>query len=181
MPKAKARGFVTRGEVKVERMPWGPYEWLSRSDIVDTEQLLMARVRLVKGQGHDFHRHPGMEEAIYILEGQAEQWIGDEMKILGPGEVAHIPRNVVHATFHHSTGPLRFLMVLGPAKFKGPALVDASGEEPWVSLRSRKGQLEKRSPVGRLAPRERRTDTADARLAPSVKARRRRKSSKRSK
>ena len=135
MLKRKTLGFVTHNETKVEWLPWGPHEWLARKDIVDTEQLLMARVRVRSGQGHGFHRHPAMEELIYVLEGEAEQWIGEERRVLRPGEAAHIPRNVVHATFCLGSTPLRYLLVLGPAEFKGLAIEDVSGEEPWASIR----------------------------------------------
>ena len=32
--------------------------------------------------------------------------------------------------------PVKFLAVLGPAKFDGPALIDVSLEEPWRSLKT---------------------------------------------
>ena len=112
---AKERRFVTRREMKVERLPWGPHDWLSRPDIVDAEQLLLVRVHMPKGKLQDFHRHPSMEEIIYVLEGKAEQWVGEEMKMLGPGEMAHVPMDVTHATCNAGPGALRFLSVLGPA------------------------------------------------------------------
>jgi quercetin dioxygenase-like cupin family protein len=126
--------------MKVERLPWGPHDWLSRPDIVDAEQLLLVRVHMPKGKAHAFHRHPHMEEIIYILEGKAEQWVDREKRILSPGDIAHIPRDVVHGTYNVGTGVLRFLAVLGPAKFKGPALVDMSQEEPWASMRDSTGR-----------------------------------------
>ncbi|MCZ6793272.1 MAG: cupin domain-containing protein [Planctomycetota bacterium] len=173
MPKSRTRGFVTRSEVKVERMPWGPYEWLTRADIVDTEQLLVARVQLRKGQGHGFHRHPSMEEVIYVLDGKAEQWIGDEMRVLGTGDVAHVARDVVHATFNHGNGILRYLMVMGPAKFQGPALVDASSEEPWVSIRDQRRIAAKRKSASRRSSRSKRSE--GARLASGEQASRRKR------
>ena len=27
------------------------------------------------GKCHDFHRHPGQEEVIYVIEGSIEQWV----------------------------------------------------------------------------------------------------------
>lgn len=135
---AKAKRFVTRAEMKVERLPWGPHDWLSRPDIVDAEQLLLVRVHMGKGKGHAFHRHPSMEEIIYVLAGKAEQWVGKEMRLLGPGDVAHIPRDEVHGTYNAGSGVLRLLSVLGPARCKGPALVDMSQQEPWSSIRDGK-------------------------------------------
>jgi quercetin dioxygenase-like cupin family protein len=140
MPKARApkRYFVTRKEAKVERLPWGPHDWLSRPDIVDTEHLLMVRVNMPKGQAQEFHKQPSMEEVIYILEGKAEQWVGNNRRVLGPGDMAHIPQGAVHATFNIGRGVLRYLSVFGPASFRGPALIDVSGQEPWVTLRKKR-------------------------------------------
>lgn len=130
-----ARRFVTAAEKIVEELPWGPHDWLCRPDIVEAEKLLLVRVHMPPGQAHRFHRHPEMEEIIYVLEGTAEQWVEREKRLLGPGEMAHIPVNVVHGTYNAGAGTLRFLAILSPAKFTGPALIDVSGEEPWRSLR----------------------------------------------
>jgi quercetin dioxygenase-like cupin family protein len=127
--------FVTAGEMKVEQLPWGPHDWLCRPDIVEAEQLLLVRVHMPPGQAHQFHRHPEMEEIIYVLEGTAEQWVDREKKLLGPGEMAHIPRDVVHGTYHAGSGTLRFLAILSPARIQGPTLIDMSQEEPWNSMR----------------------------------------------
>lgn len=127
--------FVDSNNMVVEQLPWGPHEWLSRPDIVDAEQLLLVRVRMPVGQAHAFHRHPEMEEIIYILEGEAEQWVDREMRILRPGEAAHIPKDVVHGTYNHGSTPLVFLAILSPAKVQGPMLIDMSQEEPWKSIR----------------------------------------------
>jgi quercetin dioxygenase-like cupin family protein len=127
--------FVTAAEMKVEQFPWGPHDWLCRPDVVDAEKLLLVRVHMPPGQGHAFHHHPEQEEIIYVIEGTAEQWVERESRRLGPGEMAHIPTGLVHATYNPGPGTLHFLAILSPGKISGPALVDVSGEEPWCSLR----------------------------------------------
>jgi quercetin dioxygenase-like cupin family protein len=141
--KAKTRRFVTRREMVVERLPWGPHDWLCRPDIVEAEKLLLVRVHMPPGKGHAFHRHPAMEEIIYVVSGKAEQWVDREKRILGPGDMAHIPVNVVHGTYNAGRGTLRFLAILSPAKFKGPPLIDMSGSGPWKSLRNGNGSRSK--------------------------------------
>jgi quercetin dioxygenase-like cupin family protein len=132
---ATATRFVTAANMIVEQLPWGPHEWLCRPDIVAAEQLLLVRVRMPPGKGHEFHRHPEMEEIIYVEQGRAEQWVDREQRILGPGESAHIPINVVHGTYNAGDSTLVFLAILSPAKIQGPALIDMSQEEPWKSIR----------------------------------------------
>jgi quercetin dioxygenase-like cupin family protein len=128
--------FVTDVEMEVEGSPWGPHEWLCRPPLTDAEGLLMVRVRMPAGKAHQFHRHPEMEEIIYVLSGTAEQWVGQDRRVLGPGEMAHIPRDVVHGTYNAGTDALVFLAILSPAKFSGPALVDVHTEEPWRTLKT---------------------------------------------
>lgn len=128
--------FVSGPDVEIEELPWGPHEWLVREGITESEHLMLVRVRMPAGEAHQFHRHPHMEEALYYLEGKAEQWVGQEKRILGPGDVAHVPMNEVHGTYNIFDAPVTFLAILGPAKFEGPALIDVSQDEPWRSLKT---------------------------------------------
>lgn len=127
--------FVTDAECEVEELPWGPHEWLARPGLVAAEKLLLVRVTMPAGKAHAFHRHPEMEEILYVLEGRAEQWVGQERRILGPGEIAHIPTNEVHGTYNVFDERVVFLAILSPAASTGPMLVDVSQEEPWRSLK----------------------------------------------
>jgi len=131
--------FVTSAEMSVEQLPWGQHEWLSRPDLTAARDLQLVRVRMPPGLGHAFHRHPSMEEIIYVISGRAEQWVETTSRLLGPGETAHIPKNLVHATYNAGEETLVFLAILSPATFDGPALVDMSAEEPWASMRAAGG------------------------------------------
>src|SRR5688572_21834453 len=135
MKPAFAR-FVGADEQQVESSPWGPHEWLSRPGLTEADELLLVRVKMPKGKGHQFHRHPAMEEIIYVISGVAEQWVGKEKRNLRAGDSAHIPRDVVHGTYNAGDDTLVFLAILSPAKFEGPALVDVHTEEPWRSLKA---------------------------------------------
>jgi len=128
--------FITSAELQVEPSPWGPHEWLSRPGLTAAEQLLMVRVLMPPGRAHQFHRHPAMEEIIYVVSGTAEQWVDRDKRLLGPGDIAHIPADVVHGTYNAGSETLVFLAILAPAKFEGPALIDVHLEEPWRSLRT---------------------------------------------
>jgi quercetin dioxygenase-like cupin family protein len=127
--------FVTSTEMSVEQLPWGQHEWLSRPGLTAANELLLVRVRMPPGLGHAFHRHPSMEEIIYVISGRAEQWVETTSRLLGPGETAHIPRNLVHATYNAGEDILVFLAILSPALFDGPATVDMSAQEPWALQR----------------------------------------------
>jgi quercetin dioxygenase-like cupin family protein len=127
--------FVTGADAVVEPSPWGPHDWLCRPGLTEAKDLQLVRVSMPPGTGHAFHRHPAMEEIIYVVSGRAEQWVDRASRRLDPGEIAHIPADVVHGTYNAGDTDLVFLAILSPAVFEGPALVDVSAEQPWASLR----------------------------------------------
>ncbi len=133
---ARALRFVTSAEIEVEELPWGPHEWLCRPGLTDARDLLLVRVRMPPGTGHAFHRHPAMEEIIYIVSGAAEQWVDQESRRLGAGDIAHIPKDIVHGTYNAGDETL----VLPGDPLAGDLrrdrqAVDVSGEAPWSRLR----------------------------------------------
>jgi quercetin dioxygenase-like cupin family protein len=130
-----ATRFVTAENMIVDELPWGPHHWLARPGLVDAELLQLVRVLIPPGKGHAFHRHPEFEEIIYVVGGTCEQWVERERRLLQAGDAAHIPMNMVHASYNVGSDTLTLLAILAPAKIKGPPLVDVSQEEPWRSLR----------------------------------------------
>jgi len=126
--------FVTSREAVVEELPWGPHEWLARAGLTGSRLLQLVRVTMPAGEAHRFHRHPAMEELLYVLAGRLEQWVGREKRVLGPGELAHVPMDEVHGSYNVFEHTAVFLAVLSPAVFEGPALIDVSMDEPWRSL-----------------------------------------------
>lgn len=130
-----ATRFITAVEALKEDYKGRTNYWVCRPEVCEARDLQICRAVLPAGEGHDFHTHPELEEVIYVLEGQVEQWVEKEKRLLGPGEVAHIPRGIVHATFNPTGADATILAILSPAAAKGPFLVDVSQEEPWRSLR----------------------------------------------
>ena len=133
------RRFVTAAEKVDFLSPWTLEEWLCRSDVVPNQELLMVRANMEAGHSHPFHTHPTREEIIYILSGRAEQWNGQQHRILGPGEMVLIQKGEVHGTYNPFRERLVFLAILSPANAPEPGIVDVSKEEPWASLRQKLG------------------------------------------
>ena len=132
----KALRFVTSDKARIEFAPWGKHWWLSQPGLTDTKQLTLVRVRMRPGAGHQFHYHPSREEIIYVVDGVAEQWVDREKRKLRAGEIAFIPKNVVHAIHNRTKKPMTFLAILSPATARGPFLIDCYNDEPWRSLRT---------------------------------------------
>lgn len=138
-PAAEHRRFVTAAEKIDVVSPWTVEEWLSRSDVVPNQELLMVRANMEAGRSHPFHTHPTREEIIYILSGRAEQWINGVHRILGPGEMVLVQKGEVHGTYNPFRERLVFLAILSPANAPEPDIVDVSTQEPWASLRASQG------------------------------------------
>lgn len=135
----ESRRFVSASEVVTEETPFTLNAWMSRPDVVPCRDLLMVRATMPPGSCHPFHHHPTREEIIYVVSGQAEQWCGNERRILKPGEMVLIPKGEVHGTYNPFREPVVFLAILSPAHAAPPDVVDVSAESPWAELRESLG------------------------------------------
>ena len=128
--------FVPSSAVPRETLDWGVLGSLSRPSVTGARQLTILEVTLTPGQGHAFHKHPDQEEVIVALEGEVEQWLEQEKRILRPGDAAFIGAGVVHASFNPTSAPIKLLAVLGPCVgADGYETVDVSTEAPYNTLR----------------------------------------------
>lgn len=128
--------FVIATEVEPEVLDWGRLQWLANPPTTAAKDLTVIGVTLLPGKGHDFHRHPDQEELIYAVEGRIEQWIGEEKRILSPGDAAFIPAGVVHASFNVGEGEGRVVAILGPCVGSvGYEVEEVADQAPWKDLR----------------------------------------------
>lgn len=128
--------FLLGSEVTRERLEWGTRGWFRDSDTDGAQALVVIEVDLLPGFGHNFHYHPRQEEAVYVVEGEIEQWMEKEMRILRAGDSALIGPGTVHASFNVSERPTKLLAILGPSVGQdGYEVVEVSDEPQWASLR----------------------------------------------
>jgi quercetin dioxygenase-like cupin family protein len=127
--------FITEKEAIKEDFKGRTNFWLCRPEITNARDLQICRAVLPAGECHDFHHHPELEEAIYVLEGEVEQWVGTEKRVLRAGDLAHMAPGVVHATFNTSQNDAVILAILSPGSQHGPFLIDVSADPPWASIR----------------------------------------------
>jgi len=128
--------FVMAAETTPEVLDWGKLGWMSNPPNTGAKQLTVIDVTLAPGKGHDFHKHPDQEEVIYVVSGQVEQWVDREKRVLGAGDSAFIPADMVHASFNVGTGDAKIVAILGPCVGDGGyELVDVAGDAPWKDLR----------------------------------------------
>jgi quercetin dioxygenase-like cupin family protein len=128
--------FVIAKETKPEQLDWGKLGWMSNPPSTGAKQLTVIDVTLKPGKGHDFHKHPDQEEVIYVVAGAVEQWVGKKSRILGPGDCAFIPADMVHASFNVGKRAAKVVAILAPCVGAiGYELVDVAKRKPWKELR----------------------------------------------
>ena len=129
--------FLVASELESVNLDWGIQQWFSDPKTTGAEELVVISVEIFPGFGHNFHKHPDQEESIFGLEGDIEQWLETESKILKKGDAAFIPKGMVHASFNVSKEPVKALAILGPCiGEEGYELIDVSDQAPWKELRS---------------------------------------------
>jgi len=130
-----AEGFKAGDSLTREDHDWGVFAQISGlrdglSGIVAIEATFLP------GKCHDFHRHPGQEEVVDVIEGTIEQWLEQEKQVLTAGDSVVIPASAVHATFNDGGAPAKILAILSPSVGEdGYGVEDVAGDEPWASLR----------------------------------------------
>ena len=89
-------------------------ELLAHRNSVIRQQSL-AEARLPPGKQTTPHFHPATEEIYYILEGRGRMQIGDEVRLVGPGDAIAIPPGAIHTIENPSQQTLKFLCCCAPA------------------------------------------------------------------
>ena len=128
--------FKSADDIARDQHDWGTFAAVS-SPADGAERIMTVEAIFLPGKSHAFHRHPNQEEVIYVLEGEVEQWVEDERRLLRTGDVVIIPAAVVHASYNVSDAPVRILAVLSPCVGdEGYEVEELADEEPWRSMRA---------------------------------------------
>jgi mannose-6-phosphate isomerase-like protein (cupin superfamily) len=83
----------------------------------DCPELALLEVTFDPGSGVDPHFHKGHSDSFYVLEGELEFHVGDEVFSATPGSYVLAPPNVVHHFRNVSNTPARMLNLHTPGGF----------------------------------------------------------------
>jgi mannose-6-phosphate isomerase-like protein (cupin superfamily) len=81
------------------------------------------------GRGAPTHAHPGVEEVVTFLEGEAEAWLGDDRFALAAGDSVVFPPGSWHGFRNTGEGDLHVLAI-----FASPLPTVVYADEPEVTL-----------------------------------------------
>lgn len=132
---SKAWKFHKNKDSIFEPVAGRDHYWHYNPDQVAFADTVLVRVAMPVGGGHNFHRHPEMNEILYILKGKVEQWVEDEMQYLEAGDSVYIDPDVVHATFNAGEEEVEFLAILAPGKGWQAGTIDEYENLPYSTYR----------------------------------------------
>lgn len=95
---AANRQDVVRSVESVEpaNLSWGTISWLVGQESMPGAEQTLGIVTIAAGKRNPLHVHPNCEELLYVIEGQADHKLGEEMYQIKAGDVIRIPRGVPH-------------------------------------------------------------------------------------
>ncbi|GAA0951324.1 cupin domain-containing protein [Nonomuraea longicatena] len=107
--------LVSPDKVATMTFDWGSIKWFVTPTLVPGAGSTLGEVIVNPGKGHARHNHPGAEEIIYVVSGEAEQMVGDgEPFQIKEGDTVHIPAGAYHSTFNRTWRPLRLIVTYTP-------------------------------------------------------------------
>jgi mannose-6-phosphate isomerase-like protein (cupin superfamily) len=80
-------------------------------------QCSLAEEILPPGASVTPHHHEVIEEIYYVIEGEGVMRIDDEEREVGAGDAVYIPRFSRHTLTNTGNGPMKILLICGPAFF----------------------------------------------------------------
>lgn len=79
------------------------------------------------GGGPPLHVHHGEDEAIHVMDGEADFWLDGRVQRVGAGRGVFLPRDVPHTFRVTAAGPARLLTVITPGGFESFFAAAAAG------------------------------------------------------
>ena len=84
------------------------------------------------GGGPGQHIHTDEDEALYILEGELNVKLGEEIFLAESGSFVFLPRNVLHTFWRANEKPVKLLVIISPPEFE-EFFFDVVGNEQEIS------------------------------------------------
>jgi quercetin dioxygenase-like cupin family protein len=119
----------SRPQNRLAPLVYGPGEapalyWsaeLHRRELATGEQtdgrFCLTETKADAGYASPFHVHHDDDEAIYLLEGEIDLYLGEDVHEGKPGAWFFMPREIPHGYFIREDGPARMLIFNAPAGF----------------------------------------------------------------
>lgn len=102
---------VRADEQKPLEFPWGAITWLCNREADSETEMTFGLVTILPGRRNALHYHPNCEEHLYVLSGECDHRVGDEVVRLQAGSLVRIPRGVPHDAVNTGADSLTCVIV----------------------------------------------------------------------
>lgn len=89
-----------------EVTPWGQLQWLIGQEQTPGAEQTFGIVSIGPNRRNPLHAHPNCEELLYVVSGECDHKLGNEVYRMTPGSVIRIPRGIPHWAMCTSEEPL---------------------------------------------------------------------------
>lgn len=96
-------------------IPKDDYATKVRTRIITGEEMMLILVEMDPGAEYVMHHHPH-EQFSYVLQGKLNLSLGNVRKLVGPGDVWHVPPNVEHGGTIYGDETVVFLEAFHPIR-----------------------------------------------------------------
>ncbi len=102
-------------EMEELQTEWGSIGWLVNGEMAEDATLSVGVMTLNPGEKAGEHFHPGDEEVFFVMEGECDHTLGEEIVTLTPGMMIRCPAEVPHYAVNNGDAPMRALVIFPTA------------------------------------------------------------------
>jgi len=101
---------VDAATTEAAQFEWGHLLWLVSQENTDDAEMTVGICVIEPGERNMEHLHPNCEEILFVLEGECDHTLGDEVAHLTPGMMIRCPAHLPHHAVNTGDTPLRALV-----------------------------------------------------------------------
>jgi quercetin dioxygenase-like cupin family protein len=114
---------ATVNDDDANQFKWGSIQWLCNGEMLGDAEQTFGFVQINAGANNPAHYHPNSDEVLYLIEGELDHSLGEDMHHLTPGMSIHIPRGVPHNAVNTSDVTAR-MVVTYPTRDRQAVFMD---------------------------------------------------------
>ncbi|MEL7648897.1 MAG: histidine kinase [Sedimentibacter sp.] len=107
----------------IQKTEWGNINWIHTNN-EDNQSFNVGITTLLPGKCMSKHVHYGVEQFLYILEGEGIYIINEEKKNVQKNMFFYLDPDIVHETINTGTGPLKELLISRPVTYNSNIKID---------------------------------------------------------
>lgn len=110
------------------QFPWGSIQWLCSNELFADANLTFGYVQIEPGQKNPRHYHPNSSEVLFLIEGELDHSVGDQVFHLTAGKSIFIPLGVEHDARNGGATTAR-MVVAYPTGDRQAVMLEAGKDE----------------------------------------------------